>query len=139
MRAICRTLLILPFVLGCGLTTGPGEGLHLSAGVLSPGMTESLAISYELANRGSRELHVAACDGQPLVHVERQEDGTWINVSAGYCQTHLHMVPLKVSAVEQLSGHRPVDRPGTYRVLVYGTTSTGARSVVLTFNIVAAE
>jgi hypothetical protein len=132
-------LLVLPFVLGCGLNTGPIEGLHLSAGAVAPGLTESLAIRFEIANRGSRVLHVAACDGLPLVDVEREEVGTWVNISAGFCQTHLNMVPLQLPADEQLSGSRPVDRPGRYRVIAYGTTPAGVQAVVVISNVVAAE
>lgn len=125
MKSNFGSALLLALVLGaCDLGSEP-EILPLSVSAsieAAPGEPEGLAaLVYEITNDGTAALWVGGCDGEPLVSVERREDGEWEDVSAGVCQANVEMTPIEIAAGETLEGTRLIDDvPGSYRAIAWG-------------------
>jgi hypothetical protein len=141
-RSFVATLVCCGALLGCDLPFSPGMlPLRVTASVQEPPADATAAgalpIAYEIANRGRSSLLLGACDGRPLVAVERQDGGDWVNVSAGICQTHLDMTPIQLAAGATLHGVRLIQAgPGSYRVVAVAYGSDGESSVRVVSNIV---
>lgn len=133
-RALLTAILLLPLA-ACELSTEPGT-LHLrvSASHAAPQAEESPSISYEIENSGTRRIYLASCDGAPLVDVERETSGGWVNVSASVCQANLDMVAIPLAPGERLVGHRPVTQAGRYRAVAYGSAQDGGAHVTVVSN-----
>lgn len=99
-----------------------------------------LSIVYKLENDTSFTLWAGSCGGQPLVAVERDENGTWVNVSADACQAHLDMTPIAIGAGGRLEGARLIDAvPGRYRVAAWGHRRTQEPGTKIYSNIVTVD
>lgn len=120
---------VVLFLSACDSITAPERGLEISANYVTS--TAPGTIFYEIVNHSPQLLYVAACDGQPLVAVEAEESGEWINVSAAVCQTIYDMSPLPMPPGVRLSGYRAVEQSGRLRVIAYAATATGAQTSTL--------
>jgi hypothetical protein len=141
-RSAATALICCLALIGCDLPSSPGMlPLRVSASVqeasADAAAAGALPIAYEIANRGRSSLLLGACAGQPLVAVERQDGGDWVNVSAGICQTNLDMTPIQLAAGATLHGvHLIQAGPGSYRVVAVAYGSDGESSVRVVSNIV---
>jgi hypothetical protein len=141
-RSVLATLVCCLALTGCDLPSSPGTPpLRISASVQEASADASAAgalpIAYEITNRGRSGLLLGACDSQPLVAVERQDGGDWVNLSAGICQTHLDMTPIHLAAGATLHGVRLIQAgPGRYRVVAVAYGSEGEPPVRVVSNIV---
>jgi hypothetical protein len=141
-RSAVATIVCCLALMGCDLPSSPGVlPLRVSASVqeasADASVSGALPIAYEITNRGRSEVLLGACAGQPLVAVERQDGGDWVNVSAGICQTHLGMTPIRLAAGATLNGLRLVQAgPGSYRVVAVAYGSDGDPPVRVVSNIV---
>jgi hypothetical protein len=145
MRRPAFLSLLLTVVTGavaCDSVAGPEPlPLTLQASAAPAVGADLPVLSYQITNTGRSELFLGSCNQQILVAVERDENGSWVNASGGYCQMNADMTPISIAPGATLQGTRVYDgSPGRYRVLAYGYRHwTDTSGVTLVSTIIVVE
>jgi hypothetical protein len=81
-----------------------------------------LLLDFQVENRGSETVYLAACDHHVVPIVQRRENGAWADQNSANCLANVSSAPVALEPGETAQGGVPAGTAGEYRVgVIVGT------------------
>jgi hypothetical protein len=79
-------------------------------------------LDFDVENRGSETVYLAACDHRIVPIVQRRENGAWVDQNSAICLANVSGAPVALEPGETAEGGVPAGAAGEYRVGVIVST-----------------